>query len=319
MNKLCRYITAVALTILFCGLSASADTVILTNGERIKGLILDEYKDRVVVSTVYGEKIIMKSEIRSAIYDSEVKALMQKGRNQVRKMEYFEAYHTYAKALELDPKLTEARERLDYLRSFLETKMKKDITRSIQQKKEKFQGTSGVVPTQRVAEEFGITLAPNGKYIEIGKITDKSADMLKPGDKIISVWGELTAYMDTEEVADVLLKSDECKLVVERTLFPTLASVNNNLNNMFLNGSGKAVGAKLKLVKKGIIIKDVAPDGPFGKAGAEEGDVLFRINGKNTRYMPMRQIYEIIKENQHQEIEVVIRRSVTLWRKRERI
>jgi C-terminal processing protease CtpA/Prc len=319
MSKLCGYISAVALTILFCGTSAFADTVILRNGERIKGLILDEYKDRIVVSTVYGEKIIMKSEIRSAIYDSEVKALMQKGKNQVRKMQYIEAHHTYAKALELDPKLQEARERLDYLRSFLETKMKKDIARSVKDKKEKFQGAFGVIPSQRVADEFGITLTPNGKYIEIGKVTDESADALRPGDKIISVWGQLTAYMDTEEVSAALLKSDECKLVIERPLFPTLAANNHNLNNMFSNGSGKAIGAKLKLVKKGIIIKDIAPEGPFGKAGAKEGDILFRINGKNTRYMPMRQIYEIIKENQRQEIEVVIRRSVTLWRKRERI
>jgi len=70
MDKLKRTIALAVFLILFSS-SVFADIVIMKDGKRIKGLILDEFKDRIVVSTVEGEKIIMISDIESAIYSSE--------------------------------------------------------------------------------------------------------------------------------------------------------------------------------------------------------------------------------------------------------
>ncbi|MGB2600287.1 MAG: PDZ domain-containing protein [Candidatus Omnitrophota bacterium] len=302
-----------------CPLDALADTVILRNGSRIKGLILDEFKDRIVVSTVDGEKIIMKSDIRSAIYDSEAKALIRKARNHVNRMDYIKAYNTYLKALELDPQLEEAREQLKFLQSYLDVKMKQDIVGSVKDKKEKFQGVSGKIPTEKAVEEFGIVLDPDGKYVCVARALNEAAGVVKPGDKIISVWSELAAYMDAEEVADMLLKSEECKLVIERLATPKLSSNGSRLNNVLANGYEKIIGAKLKLVKKGLIVENVAPGGPFESAGIEKKDMVYRIKGKNTRYMPMRQVIEIIKNNQNKEIEILVRRDVTLWKRGARI
>ncbi|MGB2630752.1 MAG: PDZ domain-containing protein [Candidatus Omnitrophota bacterium] len=293
-----------------------ADTVILRDGERIKGLILDEFKDRVVVSTVEGEKSIMKSDIRSAIYDDEAKALLRKGRNQAKQMKYVEAYQTLTKAVQLDPDLNEARDQLNFLQGYLENMMRNDIAGSIKDRREKFQGVEGETLDDRLTDQLGITLVSNGKYVFVYKVVDEStAGALRPGDRIVSVWGELTAYMDEEQVAGVLLESKECKLVTERTLTPRFSMSSSIMGNIFTNGYMGIIGARLKLLKKGVIVESVTPGGSFEMSGIREGDVLHRIRQKNTRYMPMRDIIAFIKDNQNREVEIVIQRDVTLWKK----
>jgi C-terminal processing protease CtpA/Prc len=315
MWKIVKLFITIVVALPLYSASVSADTVVLKNGVRVKGLILDEFKDRIVVSTVDGEKTIMKSDVQSAVYDSEAKALIRKARNQLKKMNYIKAYHIYAKALELDPSLEEARDQLNFLHSYLETKMKYDIAKRVEDKKQKYQGISAETSLRKVADELGIVLASNGKYVHVDKVINRDTSALRPGDKIVSVWGELTAYMDAKEVGDTLLKSEECKIVIERLVRPKLSSNNSRFNRMFANGYEKIIGAKLKLTKRGVIVESVAPEGSFESAGIEKKDVLYRITGKNTRYMPMKRIIKLIKENQGKEVEMLIRRDITLWKK----
>ena len=194
--------------------------------------------------------------------------------------------------------------------------MKNDIAKSVEDKREKFQGVEGKALVRKLADELGIVLASNGKYVYVERVVSDSANMVRPGDKIVSVWGELTAYMDTDEVAAALLKPEECKIAIERPVTPLLSSSGSRLNNIFANGHERVIGAKLKLEKKGVVVESVTSGGAFQVAGLEKGDILHRIKGKNTRYMPMDQVSSIIKDNQGQKIEIVIRRNLTLWKKR---
>ena len=47
--------------ILFTAEISCADTATLKNGDLVKGVILEDYVDRILISTYEGEKSIMKS------------------------------------------------------------------------------------------------------------------------------------------------------------------------------------------------------------------------------------------------------------------
>ena len=279
---------------------------------------MDEFKDRIILSTVEGEKTIMKSDIRSAVYDSEVKAIMLKGKNQLKEGQYIKAYLTFEKAVKLDPDNEEARERRQYLRSHLEVKTKKDLIDSIEAKNRRLDNAHGKVPRQRVYDELGLTLVPGEKYVSIEKIanTGPGADGrgIAPGDSIVAVWGEMTAYMDPDEVAAMLLFSGEARFTLERECAPELSSTKTLLGRL-LSRYERTIGAHLELRKGGITVKNVFAGGPFEKAGIKKGDLVRRIAGKNTRYMPFSEVVRIVRENQNKKVEIVIRRDITLWRK----
>ena len=121
------------LVVLVCTFSFS-DTVILKNGTRKKGLILDEFDDRIVLSTVEGEKTIMRGEIRSAVYDNEEKALMQKAKNHTKRNQPIKAYYVYKKIVELNPDHKEAREKMENLRNVLESQARNDMIDAVVKK-----------------------------------------------------------------------------------------------------------------------------------------------------------------------------------------
>jgi C-terminal processing protease CtpA/Prc len=298
-----------------------ADTVMMNDGKKIKGLILDEYKDRIVISTADGERTIMKAHIRSAVYDDEERALLQIGRNQFKKGQYVKAYYTYDKAAQLNPDLEEARQKRDSLRSYLETKMRYDISDDIRTRNERFAGAKGQTLLKRAQDELGLVLIgqDDAKYVFIKKIirnmSGKKPSPYTQGDRIVSVWGEKTAYMDPEEVAEMMLSPGEVKFVVERATNAMLG-VESQVKWLLPIASYRAItGADLKLTKAGVVMDRVFPDGPFAKAGVRQGDFLCRVGGKNTRYMPLKEILSVLKDNQGKPLEIVFQRGATIWKK----
>ncbi|RKY41318.1 MAG: hypothetical protein DRP85_06665 [Candidatus Makaraimicrobium thalassicum] len=296
-----------------------ADTVILKGGKRVKGLILDEFRDRITLSTAEGEKTIKRSDIRSAVYDSEEKALIREGENQLTKGHYIKAYYLYEKALRFNPDLERARERLHYIRGYLETEARRDVIRSIVTRREGSGNAGEKTPVRRVADELGLVLAPGAKYVRIEKIMGSNPSgrgaELRPGDRIVAVCGEMTAYMDVDEVAGILLVPGEIRFAIERTVVPELSSAGALFDGLLFSRYKKIVGAGLKLRNRGVTVNSITPGGPFEAAGIRKGDLLHRINGKNTRYMPLSEVTGIIKKNQNKKIEIVIRRDITFWRK----
>lgn len=309
---------------LFLGASGMifADTVVLKDGTRIKGLILDEFKDRLVISTVIGERELMKSTLKSAIYDSEEKALIHEGRNYFKKAQFIKAYYTYKKAAELNPDLKEAKERLYYLRSYLKTKMRCDIIGDVVMNKEREEKLKEKNSTQRAEDELGIVLYNNGgRYVSIEKITNDNlpgaGEELKPYDRFQIVRGEMAAYMDVNEVADVLLVPGEIRITIERTVFPEIAVVGGTLlDKVNFARCKKSIGAVLEFKKDGLTVKAVNSEGPFAKAGIKDGDILHRINGRNTTYLFIQKVEQIIRESEGKKAEVVIKRDVTLWKRK---
>ena len=62
-------ICALYLTGAFLVNSAFADTIVLKDSTKTKGLVVDEYVDRIVVSTYEGEIFLSRSDIEDIIYE----------------------------------------------------------------------------------------------------------------------------------------------------------------------------------------------------------------------------------------------------------
>ena len=74
MNRL------LTLAVLFCWVSmAGADTVSLKSGAQQKGIVVEKYNDRVVLSTVDGEVEVKDSDIKDIIYDRREDNLVKLG------------------------------------------------------------------------------------------------------------------------------------------------------------------------------------------------------------------------------------------------
>ena len=75
--KLKLYI--ITLVLIGFATSSFSDTIQLTSGEKVMGIIVEEYADRVVVSTFEGEKIVHRNNIKSLYYDQMEQNLIKLG------------------------------------------------------------------------------------------------------------------------------------------------------------------------------------------------------------------------------------------------
>jgi len=296
----------------FPGIS-SPDTLLLKNGERVKGLILNEYKDRIVVSTAGGEVYYMKSDIRSASYDSEARSFLQAARNQVKKGQYVKAYYTYEQVTSLDPDIEEAAERLIFLSKYIGTKAKYDMKDRIARHRDMDTAAESVSPGEKIEKKLGILLARGDKYVEVKETDGVSSGLLAKGDKIVSVWGEMAAFMDIEEVASLLLGSNEVRITVERPVPVELSDINPLISLFLPDDCSRITGAKLKLERAGLTVSRANDNGPFKNAGIERGDLIFAVDGKSTEYMSLGTFRRIIRSRQGETTGFVIRRKIVLW------
>ena len=85
-----KSIIPVIVIILFSNL-AYADTVIMKNKTKIKGLVVDEYVDRVALSTIEGEKYILRKEIDTIEYDTPEQNFMQPLNNNYRCYNHYQS------------------------------------------------------------------------------------------------------------------------------------------------------------------------------------------------------------------------------------
>ncbi len=306
------------ITIFLLAVSSSSfsDTVTLKDGKKFKGLVVDEFSDRIVLSTKDGEKTFLKEEVKGVYFDDEIKAVMQTARNQFKRGQYVEAYYTYKRALELDPTSKEALERFTYLETFLNKKLKHDFKKSIIKNKIIHENAEGVILADEIKERLGVNFSFDGEHVRIEEILDNctkdNKELLRPGDTIVSIWSEQTAYMDVDDIAEILSIPGEIKMRIERGLNPKLRDKKGVLSE-FLYNYENSIGAVLKIEKEGLTVGEVEKNGPFYSAGINTGDFICRINGEDTRYMPFKTVLGILKSNQGKYIETIIRRDIVLW------
>ena len=304
---------------------ALADTIQMKDGREVKGIVIEEYKDRIVFSTVDGETSIMKSEIKELYFDDEESNLIKLGDQARDGHRYLKAVGYYGMALKLNPNSKPAKDGLIYLQLYLSGKegsmMQSDVKRqgdidrdgsSIMEEKDEAEALKEAQAD--LTRYLGLTLRADGNLPMIGGVKEDSLAYkagIRKGDILTAIWGRLTGYMAVKEVADYLLKkvSPEIRCTIERTV-----SVAVNHDKKILAGPEDLIGASLSMEFDGLTVSKVRDGSAAYEAGLRAGDLIVAINSNSTRYMPLKKAVEHIR-NSEGAVRLSLRRDIVIWRK----
>jgi C-terminal processing protease CtpA/Prc len=294
--------------------------VTLKDGGVFKGVVVEEYHDRIVLSTYEGEKFLKKSNIMGIAYDTEVQNLIWLAELALESAKYQSAYAYYDKASKIEPHNKKVKDGKIYLQTLL---FKKEVSKKQAEidRRANFenQRTPVIEPpdnkekVDRLKEELGMRLkmgAVNPQVMEVVSGSSAHQAGLERGDYIVAVWGRLTGYMNIKQVLSLLLEKapKERKLTIERVI-----RVKINKDRGFLPDSIQLMGAGLSMELDGLTVSLIR-DGEFADmAGLRKGDLIVAIDGSPTRYMPLQVALEMIHTAKRNSTKFTIRRDVSLW------
>ncbi|MBU4375944.1 MAG: hypothetical protein KKD29_00525 [Candidatus Omnitrophica bacterium] len=289
-----------------------ADTIILTGGNEIKGLIVDEYVDRVVISTFEGEKTFLRKDVKSLRYEDTETRLLKLGNDAVGRTNYKAAAYYYRAVLKLNPNSIQARDgEIAAVRKELGsgTEIAKEEVELMTALEEPAlsAGKDASSYEKNVRDLLGLRIkksdAANKYYIYNVLSESPAADcgILKK-DILSAVWNENVQYMTYEEMIKKLSGPEfsMAKLSIEREVsFP----------------DPKRIKLDIGLKEEGYFIKDVS-----GVRGAEEilikpGDWLLEINSVSTRYIPKDEIGTLLS-NSKAPLTLLIKRDLYITREK---
>ncbi|MBN2453706.1 MAG: PDZ domain-containing protein [Candidatus Omnitrophica bacterium] len=293
---------------------APADTIIMHDGKEIKGIVVEDYKDRIVFSTADGEITVMKSDVRQLSFDSEEENLVKLAEQAADRRDYDRAMGYYEMALKARPDFPSARQGMVFLRGSIfrkEESMKFDDIK----RREEIEEYGGAGQGRAAAEELkdmekilarsiGIAISLQGNMPEIITVDLGSPAQeagLKRGDILVSVWDKLTGYMSLEEILELILERSalEIQCVIQRDITAPIR------------------GVSLAMELEGLTIADIKRDSRAEAAGLKKGDLIVAINDQKTRYMPLKKAIELIKNTEEDSVKLRILRDITIWRRGE--
>ncbi|MDO8602975.1 MAG: PDZ domain-containing protein [Candidatus Omnitrophota bacterium] len=299
-----------------------ADTVILKNRTKVKGLVVDEYVDRIALSTAEGEEHILRKDIDRVEYDTPEQNFMQLGRAYDEKGWYDKAVFYYKKAMDINPDYKEARDA--YVASHAkmwreeEKRTKKDIdlhnmAKEWQERKSRKEPVVVKSKKNIVKESLGISLVEHEGVFSINDVVAGSSAAkagIQKGDFLVGIWGRLIRYSKLEDILGELIgpKYSEVKILAERNIpVPVEAGVNTY----------KELGVSLGFEYEGLLIKDIASGKKGELSGLKKSDLVIAIDKNITRYLPLDSVISLINNPKGDKIVFTVRRNINLRREGE--
>lgn len=302
---------------------AQADTIYLKDGSQLKGLIVEEHIDRLVLSTEAGEALLERGSIRQIEYSDPAQTVFQLAKSYEAQEKLGEALAYYEKALELNPELPEAKVAADAVRNRFWAMSAQGPINEIEKQQALLdvwgQGKKidaiivdrNLEQQRSLRENAGLTLQKKGDWVRVARVDAKKEARLvglQKNDRLISIDGESLRYLGEEAVRKKMIapRSANYTLEYERDLFVRKKPFKTKL---------KELGVKLKFEYKGLVVSETEEGSPAETAGLQAGDLVVRINGQATRYLPIRKARELIESGVEDRIVFTVRRSAYLTRK----
>lgn len=299
--------------------SSYADTIIMKNKERVKGVVVEDYKDRLVISTMDGEKELRKKNISRIIYDLEEQNLTSLADFYLDRGMYRTAYYYYNEALKINPEYKQAKEGLNFAETYLKQTDRIVKLGHIQKMNQQKQWSRGIKDTttkseeERIRQQLGIVITNVDGSFTITEVLQFSAAAkagVRKGDVIISTWGRTISYMQPDEVMKRLLSAEamEVRIAIARSVMIHLKDSSGNDTAL--------TGIKLGFSEmEGMVIEKVSPGSVAAKSGLQKDDVLTEIQGESTRYMSIKEVENLIKSRGGETLSLKIERDVVIWKK----
>lgn len=305
----------------FCS-QASADTVTLKNQKEIKGLVVEQHADRIVLSTADGEIPILKKGIKEIFYDAPEQNFMQAGKEYESAGRLGEALAYYQKALELNPDFGEAKSAAIAVRNRFWAKATEGPRDEIEKKQLIYDAwAKGDSPDEKILRKvgeksrslksgLGLSLAKKGDWVMLDTVEAKKAAGavgLRKGDRLVAIDGRSLRYLTPDVVTQDLLEPrySSFTLEIERDAFVHKEEAQKT----------KQLGLKLKLDHQGVVVRSVKAKSVTAAAGVKERDVVVQVDGQPTRYLPLNKVEQAIENSAEADrVVMTVRRHVLLAR-----
>ncbi|MFH1394901.1 MAG: PDZ domain-containing protein [Candidatus Omnitrophota bacterium] len=297
---------------------AYADTIVLKNDEPVKGVVVESFKDRIVVSTMDGEKLIMREDIDQLIYDREEQNLVSLAEYYQDKEQFRKAYYYYSKALEINPEYKKAREGLHYVGVYVINSDRRQKLDHVQKMNEGEKERQGIVQesiaedkTQKVKDTLGLVLSKvqqNSVVTEVVPASSAAKAGVKKGDIILAAWGRSAGYMDSEEILNKLLSPlMDIQITIERDYKIDL----KDSSEKYGNKAGMKFGYS---EMEGLVVEDLDVNGAAYLAGIQKDDIILEVQGQSVRYITIQEVDSIINSRKSELLLLKIKRDVVIWK-----
>jgi C-terminal processing protease CtpA/Prc len=322
-----KYIIILPLFLLLtCGVLC-ADTILLKDGQELKGVVVEEYHDRLIFSTERGEICLLKKDTERVIYDTPEENYVKLGAFYRDKGDYNSALYYYEAAYKLNPDLKNAKEGVVLITNMIFRRRQADLEKEVALKQD-IENTMGKTiiaesvkaagPSKETIDELwkkvGIAIGNTGYDIKVNKVLRDSSAYecgVRAGDIIVSIWGKLIKYMKLSDVYGLFLdrKVSELRLAIERDKVVILKK------GGFFGGAESMIGGKLGMEFEGLTVVDAKPGGPLEKTGITKGDRIVELGGSSTRYMPLESVYKLVEETKGKSVRLKMQREITFWKR----
>lgn len=307
-----KIIIFIAFSFQLIAFSSNADTIYTNEGKELKGIIVEEYKDRIQLSTVDGERTIMKSDIKELYFDTEEQNLIKLADQARDRGDLIKAFVYYDKAFKINPESKAAKDGIVFLQGYLFKKdmaQKEEVVRRHNEFEERGKEAMDIksdeerlkddIEKLRTASGISLITKDGSTQIEDVLIGSSAYEAgIRKGDELVAIWGRLVGYLSPEEVVEALLEKSslETKCTVERSVDLSPADL---------------MGVNFKMEFDGMTVWGLKED----SAALKQNDIIVSINGKPTRYMPLKKAIELIKKSKNNTIKLAFRRKIIMWGK----
>ena len=275
-----------------------ADAVYLTSGDIVKGVVVEEHCDRIVLSTYKGEVEILNFSIDQIFFDNEEQNYAYLGDKALNKGEFGLALGLYQKSAQINPDYERARG------AFLR------LTDALSRQKLNIKPQDAI---KKLDEQLGINIVKfNDKIKAMFVRSDSPAAKagISAGNIINNVWDASLMFMDTQSAAEIMLGAPltPVRLTLEKNI--TLpAGPLPWYKKIFSFLRFHDFGFKFSLRPNGLIIISVRPDGEAYKSGLIVDDEITRIDNEPVRYMPVSMVRKKIFESKLKNVVITIKRQ----------
>ncbi|MCK4244657.1 MAG: PDZ domain-containing protein [Candidatus Omnitrophica bacterium] len=243
--------------------SLYADTIILKSGSILKGIIVKEYSDRVILRIPDGEVGIYKNLISKIVYLRPEQNLLELGNKCAKRGEFGEALVHYRKALRINRDFEEAKDAIARVRE------------AKQSQKE--------ISEERLRQSLGIIIKKEGNEIKVASVDARSPAFragIKHEDIIETIWDAHLKYEKLDKAIALLTgeKGASVSLTIKRQVSPIRRKIR------WYQKEFVGIGISLSMKERGLTITNVSPGQPADKVGLKPGDRIVAIEGKSIRY-----------------------------------
>jgi len=282
-----------------------ADTVYTESGDAIKGLIVEQHHDRIVISTYRGEEIMPKGLIQQIFFDMPEQNYMYLGDIAFEEGDLNMALGFYYKANQMNPDSKEAKDA---------------ILKAMDEQNREELGLSNA--TTLLYKQLGLKLKKKGDKIEVVFVKeDSTADLagIKKGDFIDKVWNASVRYMKPQKAARLIMgkPGTAVGLSIQRNIeLPVMRDTWLKRVIRAVRGRNIGdVGITLSMEEQGLTAAEIIKNSPAEKRGLREDDLIYEIDYESTRYMPLAHAANLIFYAKAKKVDLSISRELILLRK----